>query len=224
MAPGEVHVWRACLDAGGEELDVYAGTLSPEERVRAGRFISDLHRNRFVAGRGILRTLLARYLDQAPAAVRIAYGPHGKPFLPEDSGLFFNVSHSDAVALFAFARDEVGVDIERIDSRIDIDPLAARYFAPAEIAAMGSDRASRVSSFYEIWTKKESFLKATGDGLGRELRAFEAPVGHDGPVREPGFGGGGWYVKLLTAPEGYAAALTLHGVNAFAVREQGFRL
>src|SRR5689334_12114698 len=105
---GEVHVWRASLVATPDELARHQAVLSDEERSRAGRFRFEVHHNRFVAGRGIQRQVLARYLGADPAALRYRLAEHGKPALDApwaDSGLQFNVSNSEDGLLIAVAKD-----------------------------------------------------------------------------------------------------------------------
>src|SRR4051794_77136 len=75
----EVHVWRFGLDPSRSRLDRFEATLNVEERARADRFRGVGLRQKFVAGRGALRSLLGRYLGCAPAEIRFRYGVHGKP-------------------------------------------------------------------------------------------------------------------------------------------------
>ena len=74
-----VHVWRATLDRPAVQLERFAASLSNGERVRAGRLLLPVHRNAFVAARGILRELLAGYLGADAPRLRFIYGPYGKP-------------------------------------------------------------------------------------------------------------------------------------------------
>ncbi|HEU5432554.1 MAG TPA: 4'-phosphopantetheinyl transferase superfamily protein [Thermomicrobiales bacterium] len=166
---GDVHVWRASLSAPSPAL---AAPLAADERARADRFRFPVDRDRFIAARGILRALLARYLDRDPADLRFTYGPHGKPALAAPAatgGLEFNLSHADDVALVVVARGrEVGVDIERVRPLPDLDAVAAVMFSPAErdlLAAAPPDR--RPDLFFKLWTHKEAYLKALGSGLSR---------------------------------------------------------
>jgi 4'-phosphopantetheinyl transferase len=101
-----VDIWQWRLDHGAIEL------LSADERARAGQFMFDRDRRRYIAARARLRIILARYVGQAPAALQFHYGPHGKPAL---DGISFNLSHSADLALLAVSRGTVvGVDIERV--------------------------------------------------------------------------------------------------------------
>src|SRR5947209_6191932 len=103
---GELHVWAAHLDETSFDPDL----LSPDERERAARFRFERDRRRYECRRHLLRVLLGRYLRENPGTLRFHYGPQGKPELT-GCALQFNLSHSDAHALFAFAQTEVGVDL-----------------------------------------------------------------------------------------------------------------
>ncbi|HSF42239.1 MAG TPA: 4'-phosphopantetheinyl transferase, partial [Thermoanaerobaculia bacterium] len=116
LGPGEIDVWRVRLDLEEDRVERLGRLLTPDEWERANRFRFDKHRRQYVVGRGALRTLLGAYLGTRPELVRFTYGPRGKPFLapPHDaSGLQFNLSNSDEMALAGFIRGvEIGVDVE----------------------------------------------------------------------------------------------------------------
>src|SRR3954470_3455823 len=122
-AEDEVHVWSVALDA---QPAAVGAVLSEDELLRAAAFkVEDARRN-FVATRGALRTLLGRYLGTEPTALRFAADSRGKPRLDPPQKLLFNVSHSGAAGLIAIARTEVGIDIEAIKPRRDLEGLAKR--------------------------------------------------------------------------------------------------
>jgi 4'-phosphopantetheinyl transferase len=174
-AAQEVRVETIDLDAEcGDEL-----VLSEDERERARSFHFERDRRRFVSGRSILRQQLGLYLDAAPAELVFAYGPHGKPSLP-DSGLSFNVSNSGATGLFAFASDcDLGVDVELLaHARPDDPAVAARFFSVAEVATLRASPApTRAHAFLRCWTRKEAFIKGRGEGLSLPLQDFDVEFG-----------------------------------------------
>ena len=136
LAADEVHVWRASLAATPGELARHEAVLSDDERARAGRFRFDVHRNRFIAGRGIQRQVLARYLGADPAALRYRLAEHGKPALDgphATADLRFNVSNSDDGLLIALSLGrELGVDLEAVHPVDDRDAVARRFFSVPE--------------------------------------------------------------------------------------------
>lgn len=162
-----IHLWLADLNVADETRQQFWQTLAPEERQRAERFAFERDRHHFIAGRGILRQILSEYLHLPPAQLQFAYSPRGKPSLLNPSTpLCFNLSHSQGLALVAFALDrEVGVDLEG-DRPIEALQLAKRFFSPQEYTALSNLPPHRQqTTFFKLWTCKEAYLKATGTGL-----------------------------------------------------------
>ncbi len=177
--PGELVAVVADLDVAPERLSAMLATLTPREQARYRSFAHDQHRARWGAARGTLREVLGAALGQAPADVQIRYAPHGKPYV---DGLRFNLSHSGARALIALTRDfEVGADIELPRPR-RTDDIARRFFAPGEIARLFA-APDRAAEFFRLWTCKEAFLKATGEGLSRSTRSYEIELLPSGGAR-----------------------------------------
>jgi 4'-phosphopantetheinyl transferase len=148
--------------------------LSDEERARANRFRFERDRDCFVACRSHLRKILANLCGESPAHIRIAYGKHGKPYIPK-SDIRFNVSHCAGHALIATAMGrEVGVDIERLDADLDPIDLARRFFTPAEAATIiHAPSHQQRRAFLTCWTRKEACAKALGCGLIEPLERFD---------------------------------------------------
>ena len=183
----EIHVWRIELDQPEVQLQNLAATLSSDEIARAERFYFQEHRQRFIAGRGTIRSILGRYLDIQPRQVQFNYQQRGKPVLGDtfaDSGLAFNLSHSQALGLCAvnFTR-EIGVDLEYIRPMSDLEALAKRFFLPREYEMLRSLSANQQQEvFFRYWTCKEAYLKATGDGLA-QLEQIEVSLTPTEPAK-----------------------------------------
>jgi hypothetical protein len=187
---GIVHVWRADLVAVGDELE---DLLCADELARATRIAPERNRIMWARSRGVLRALLARYLDRDPRALRFVLGPHGKPALARDGagpavdtglgvatgageGLRFNLSHSGALMFVAVtAGREVGVDVER---------PRKRYTA----------------EFLRAWVAHEAAIKCRGGG-------FAAPRG-DLPAGDLGTADL-WTAELDAGPQAAAAAVAV---------------
>ena len=204
MPRDEIHIWYASLDQGSQALRHLEGMLSEEERSRAQGFRSGRPRSRCIASRGLLRTLLASYLDREPREIRFSYGTNGKPYLDESldtMDLSFNVSHSNDAAMYAFARGhEIGVDLERVRPFFGMEHVVKRFFSPQEQNAFRrAAPGRRVRAFYDCWTRKEAVLKASGDGLARSLASFDVSRA----------GGAEWAIHDLETFEGYSAALAI---------------
>lgn len=170
-------VWIA-LDVN----DVGTAVLSTDELLRARRFSCEQYRRRFVAAHTGLRRVLSKCSDVAPLDIKLEPGLYGKPRLRgSDIDLRFNMSHSGGCAVVALSVGrEVGVDVEE-HRPIDVMSVAEYAFSPAECAALRYiDEIERVGAFYRCWTRKESFIKARGEGLSFPLSAFDvslAPFG-----------------------------------------------
>jgi 4'-phosphopantetheinyl transferase len=194
--------------------------LADDERARAGRYRVEPARTQFVITRALLRTLLAGYLGAEPAEIAFAHGPHGKPALAGRASLHFNVSHTHGAALFAFTtRGEVGVDVEQVRPRINHLELADRFFAPAESAALRAlGPAEGLQAFYNAWTRKEAFLKATGLGLSYGSERVEVTLLPGEPARLLRLAGderaaARWSLEALAPLPGYVGALALEGTG-----------
>ena len=118
LSSNDVHLWRAKLDQSDDCVKQLNQVLSDEEQRRSERFHFDKDRKRFIVTRGILRSILSRYLDVEPSRFRFGYSSHGKPYLVEKSNgeeICFNLSRSHSLSLYAFTRSrQIGVDIEYI--------------------------------------------------------------------------------------------------------------
>ncbi len=216
LSDDEIHVWCVELDAAGEVSTLAAG-LNEEERERARGLLSGTHQRRFVVARGMLRQLLGRYLDQDPGAVTFARGAHGKPFLPEGT-LHFNVSHTHELALYAIAQSrEVGVDVEWMRPQVAHEQIAARFFSLEEQEALAQvPDEERRAAFYNIWTRKEAYLKARGDGIAAGLGTFAVSLGAEAALLHSDEGKDEverWKLIALELVDGYVAALCGAGVD-----------
>ena len=176
--PDDVQVWRIALAADEAALADLALCLDPAEQQRAAAFHFARDCRRFIVAHAAMRYILGRYLDTAPANIRFAHQRGGKPRLapPFDSFyLHFNLSHAHELALLAVAPGRpVGVDLEHLRPWPDALSLAETFFASAEMAQLrprlGTSSGERL--FFTCWTRKEAFIKATGDGLARPLDSF----------------------------------------------------
>src|SRR5947207_1179517 len=166
LGAGDVHVWRVPLAPPAGPLAALASTLRDDERARAARFHFERDRTAFTAARGALRTLLGRYLDHPPDQLIFGYLDKGKPYLITPPGdLQFNISHSGQLALLAFVRGRaIGVDIEQRRPLRDLLSLARTSFSPSEYVALcGLPPADHLHAFFSCWSRKEAFIKATGE-------------------------------------------------------------
>jgi 4'-phosphopantetheinyl transferase len=189
--------------------------LCPSERQRASRFHYRVDYERYVAARAALRLQLGDFLDRDPNSLTFKYTSHDKPFV-EDCAIEFNLSHSGDWVLFAFSRSgAIGVDIEHIRPIPDMANVAKQNFAESEYASWEAlPQAERMAAFYRCWTRKESFIKAIGEGLSYPLDSFEVTFDAARPASVASVNGdeslsAGWWMADLPGFPGYAAALAM---------------
>ncbi|WP_159788876.1 4'-phosphopantetheinyl transferase family protein [Sodalinema gerasimenkoae] len=176
LVADQVWVWRLSLN-GTQDLDSMWECLSSAERERADRYRRPGDRQGFILTRSWLRRLAGAYLGLAPEALQFQVSPHGKPFLA-GSPLRFNLSHSGDWALLAFSGDRpLGIDLE-VHRSVPVLALAKRFFQGSEWARLqelSGDWQRQV--FFDYWTAKEAYLKATGEGLGALSKVEIAEAG-----------------------------------------------
>jgi 4'-phosphopantetheinyl transferase len=216
LGSNEVHVWRASLDVDSAVQERLSVLLSRAERERAARFAFTRDRNRFIVARAILRQLLGGYLREPSQGVVLETLAHGKPILAATSripGLRFNLSHSHRFALFAFClQREVGIDLEEIKPQVVFEGIESRYFSPderAELETLHPDL--RPEGFFLCWTRKEAYLKATGEGLKVPLESFSVSLTPGKPAVLRSSDEQRWSVYSIPPPTGFAAALVAEG-------------
>lgn len=208
-----VDVWSVDLVFDPSALQFFLRTLSAQELVKLEGFKLQQQANRYLAVRGVLRQILAGYLDVEPADLIFESNAYGKPYLANAS-LFFNISHSGDCLLIAVSDfDSIGVDIELIKSRRNLLGLAKRCFSVDELNFwFDLPEDVRGQMFYQLWVRKEAFVKAVGRGiaLGLELCELQVP-GLERLSKIPGdFGlAEDWEVVGLQVAENFAAALVM---------------
>lgn len=214
LHPQQVHIWQADL-SNTQKLSYYQQLLSADEQQRAEKFVQVLHRERFIMARGILRCLLAHYLQQVPQQLIFEYGEHGKPILAfPHTSLNFNLSHSEHYALYAVSVSNlVGVDIEALCERVDLDGIAKRYFAAKEYAELQRlTAAEKLVGFFNAWTRKEAIVKVLGSGLYTELNKVIVSISPNLPSQIfhiEGVDAADWQLYSLNVTAGFVAALAV---------------
>jgi 4'-phosphopantetheinyl transferase len=215
-----VHVWVADLDPDASRMKRCMQNLSLDERERARKFHFRRDRDRFIAARGLLRSILGRYLHIEPQGIRFRYGPQGKPAIQETHGsnIFFNVSHSHDRVLYAIARGrEVGIDIELIRDDISLENVVVRFFSTRELVTLRAlSPHTRGKAYYTSWVRKEAYMKATGRGLSfslDQLETFSLPGEPEEcfQVRKSPDEASPWHIRDLSLGPDYAAALAVEG-------------
>jgi len=212
-----VQVWQAVVSADETKLPTFVRELSLEEQRRAQQIKHAETRRQFIFARSWLRKVLGASLDLPPADLVFAVQSRGKPFLklsPQNCDLRFNLSHSGNLVVLALAQGrEVGIDIELIKPPENLTELAARVFSPAELAGWQTLPVARQpAAFFSNWTRKEAWLKCTGQGLIDNMSAIEIFAEdkmNPRLLRPPPFvtPQKDWIIRDLPLPRDYAGAL-----------------
>ena len=166
----EIHIWLVDLDQLKMNFEHPEYTLPKREREKAKRLRFETHRKRYIHGHFLLRILIGRYLGDDFYDQDFYYNDHGKPSLEQNTEkipFHFNLSNSENVFVFAFAKDaDIGVDVERIQNLSDMDDIAERFFSrPEKERYRLSHSGLKKTIFFKFWTRKEALLKAIGTGL-----------------------------------------------------------
>lgn len=231
-SPVEVSIWFWSLAVADGTHEIFHASLDETERRRLARLREGVIRDAFLAGRGMMRAILAERLGCAPRDVPLRTTTDGKPMIGAvggDAPIAFNLSHTglggDGLAVLAVAEDcDIGVDLETI--RPVRAGLAKRYFAPEEVVLAEADPAN----FFALWTAKEACLKAWGRGIqgGLDRFVFAPPMPVAGepwtPNRVPDAVGPSLAWQVVHVPAAGPAASARPGVTcAVAVRSRQAR-
>ena len=222
LEPGQVHVWFTCPEdiQDPDLLASYHSLITQEEKEKQARYIMPWHRHTSLIARVLVRCALSRYADVNPQDWRFDRNSHGKPQLAKEcllAPLHFNLSHTHGMAACAVTHGgPIGVDVERWDRQRDFDRLAARFFSPYEANLLKEvPEYAKRRLFFNIWTLKESYIKARGVGLSMGLDLFSFEVAEDGHPRiildslledDPE----AWAFRLMTPTRHHVAALAAH--------------
>lgn len=193
-----------CADISSAEEWMYQRLYekaSADRKCRADRYRRQEDRLRCVAADALLRIALGEKCSQTEK------NEFGKPHIRGCEDLHYNLSHSGRYVVLAWGDSEVGVDVQQHRDHVNLQAFAKRYFTSEEQAYVREDP----RRFYEIWTKKESYVKYTGEGLGRGLGSFcvlepELPIRYRHWTLE-----GGYCLSLCTTEE--ASALEMLDVH-----------
>ena len=205
LGQGVTRIWRIALS--GPSGDSHLACLDEAERRRADAFKFERDRHRFIRAHDALRRRLSGVCGGAPEKLALQADEQGKPMLPAEYGVHFNLSHSEDQALLAISHAApVGVDLEKIRPLSDADALAERHFSARECVHLQTLPAGpvRERAFFLCWTRKEAFVKCTGVGLRTDLRRIES--GFVGDVMIDGV-----VIRSLPDVDDFAAALAIEG-------------
>ncbi|MEV3934318.1 MULTISPECIES: 4'-phosphopantetheinyl transferase superfamily protein [unclassified Streptomyces] len=211
IGEGELHLWL--LPPPLSPRDVPIGELDALEKRRAGAYVAAGNQRMYAAAHVGLRRVLAVYTGIEPRLLSIAGerydgagGRHGRPrVLGMPGAPEFSLSHSHGLAVVAVTEPRVGADVQRLPSDATAEACLPALH-PAERAELaGLPVAERTRAFGRLWTRKESYLKGLGTGLGRGVHLDY--LGEYGTGERPE----GWVVGNLPLCASHVAAVAVLG-------------
>jgi 4'-phosphopantetheinyl transferase len=167
---GELEVWRVRVQPSSAVVDELLHLLDDGERRRAARFHHPADRDRYVLGRATLRRLLCMRLRACNDRLVLGTNAFGKPLLLEPrADLQFNSSHSGDWILHAFhAHAPVGIDVEQVRADFaDPHDFASVITSEESLQIVSLPQRHRALTLARVWTRKEAYLKALGEGVSR---------------------------------------------------------
>ena len=174
-----VHVWTTNPESTRDchIIDAYKALLSSPEQARHNRFQFANHRHNFLVSHALVRLALSYYAPVSPIDWQFNFNEHGRPEIADPEyrdKLRFNLSHTKGLIALAVTRGrELGVDVESFDRRRINLNVARRYFATSEVRTLFDlPESQQENRFLQLWTLKESYIKARGMGLALPLREF----------------------------------------------------
>ncbi|MGB5445478.1 MAG: 4'-phosphopantetheinyl transferase superfamily protein [Psychromonas sp.] len=178
----DIHVWsiEPAKISDNELLNSLKMLLSKSEVEKIQRYRLAKAQHTALITRAFVRIVLSRYADIPPQKWAFNIASQGKPEISEPPfPLSFNLSHNDDLIICCVCLDKnIGCDVESLSRKINIKAIAQRYFSKTEfVTLMALPSASQKRRFFEYWTLKEAFVKATGLGISQGLESFNFTIG-----------------------------------------------
>jgi 4'-phosphopantetheinyl transferase len=181
----DVHIWliEPAKVSDGKRLNTLKALLSNTEIEKVQRYRLAKAQHTALITRAFVRTVLSQYTDVPAQKWLFTIGTHGKPEIKHPTvPLSFNLSHNNDLIICAVSVNKnIGCDIESLSRKISIKAIAQRYFSTTEFSAlMALSPPLQAHRFFEYWTLKEAFVKATGMGISQGLESFNFTIGKTG--------------------------------------------
>lgn len=178
---GEIHLWSSFLDQPEDIINRFFAVLSEEEKYRVNKYKFKSLRDRHTVSKGLLKSLISKYLNIETNEINFVQNEYGKPSLHlelNEIDLQFNVSHSEHLGMFAFTTgQELGIDVESIQEIPNLNQIVDMCFSDFEKEWFyKSEPGLQKKLFYKVWTGKEAFIKANGTGLSFPLNEIEFKI------------------------------------------------
>ncbi|MGI4022454.1 MAG: 4'-phosphopantetheinyl transferase family protein [Janthinobacterium lividum] len=209
----QITVWQIQISSFMANLNELKSLLQTQEMEKIKRYQQENDRNQRIISKAVLRILLGRYIGINPKEIRFQVDQHKKAVIENPfSSLHFNVSHSGDWVLIVIADISVGIDVEQMNTAFTWQNMLSLSFSPEEICFIKNTDCP-YQSFYKLWTRKESLLKATGKGLVDDLALIPALDGiHLNPAAITG-SAENWQTFSFKVDENHVASVTFNSVK-----------
>lgn len=187
--------------------------LNSLEIKKAQRFYKEIDRNRFIIYRSILKLVLGAYTKLDVKNIYLDYDFNKKPYLASHPWLHFNISHSENFAAIAISRKKVGIDIEYLSEDFKFTNLLPDIFDDNEKSII-QNATDKKNTFYTLWTRKESFVKALGKGIDEDFKYIPSSDGQHTVDFELIKNTQNWQVYSFDLADHYLAAVTFEGLSS----------
>jgi 4'-phosphopantetheinyl transferase len=212
----QVHVWQANMNALSVHSKDILKVLSADELERANKFKFPEDLGHFILRRYQLRFILSKYWGCQPHELMFRYNSCKKPFIyiPEFKGLKFNMSFSGDLMVVGLSKNnEVGIDIEKVSQMQDLENIAIENFSLQEVNFLNGTK-DKTSTFFKIWTRKEAFIKAIGNGMYYPLKSFSVNIDPAGRsehlvIFNHPMESGLWRTSEINTSDGYIASVAI---------------
>jgi 4'-phosphopantetheinyl transferase len=183
-----IHVWTHSIHFDDPFLREAPYLLSQEETARAQKYHFEKDRRVYESGHVFIRKILAHYTGLDASGLLLSPIVNQKPRLENSPfHIYFNISHSGSKILVAIGfNSDVGIDVEKVIPDFDMDGFAEANYHPNEqdhFKSLGNDE--ETDYFYTVWTRKEAWLKLTGEGVNDKLRELDFSGGKSSNALPP---------------------------------------
>lgn len=184
------------------KFNILLSCLTMEKRERIRKFLKYEDALRTLISDILIRYLLCKKLRVDNHNLSFKTNEYGKPFLSSHDGIEYNISHSGRWVVCCIDNSPVGIDIEQIKP-IDIS-IAEKFFSKDEVLSLlNKDVIRREEFFYELWTSKESYIKAVGKGLSIPLNSFTINIYRNNITVSSTYEQNTYYFKQYFIENGY---------------------
>lgn len=178
-----IEIYSLKIDGGFsvEKFDRLFQCVDKEKQASVKAFYRFEDSQRALGAATLIRSIAVDKLGISNCEIQFGKNEYGKPFLKGFPDFHFNLSHSGEWVVCAIDNEQIGIDVEKINN-IDLS-IADRFFSKQEVQDIHlKPEDEQLPHFYDIWTLKESYIKAWGKGLSIPLDSFSLKVHSDGRI------------------------------------------